>query len=151
MAGTGRVDGKATRGVPRAQEAGMNTSASMDMRPIQARRCDSLNYVAADPMPRDQAQSRRLHEPTQRITSIDPITGCDIQDLSARPYLVDGNVVMYFESEQTRQAYLDTPLDHPLRLPDNPTEEGVAERFKKFVPTDVAWAEAKPLVYSTDS
>ncbi len=87
----------------------------------------SLNYVAMDPMPRDQAQSSRLHEPEHLITSIDPITGRDIDDLAGRPYIVDGNMVIYFESEETRQAYLDTPMDHPLRLPDNPTEEGVAE------------------------
>jgi hypothetical protein len=34
---------------------------------------------------------------------------------------------MYFESEETRQAYLDTPVDHPFRLIDNPDGEGVDE------------------------
>ena len=90
-------------------------------------RFEYLNWVAVDPLPRDQTQSRRLHEPTQMITSIDPISGCDIEDLAGKPYIVDGDIVMYFESEATRQAYLDTPIDHPLRLPDNPTEEWVAE------------------------
>ena len=90
-------------------------------------RFEYLNWVAVDPLPRDQTQSRRLHEPTQMITSIDPITGCDIEDLAGKPYIVDGDIVMYFESEATRQAYLDTPIDHPVRLPDNPTEEWVAE------------------------
>jgi len=108
-----------------AQEADM--SNSMDMQGTTVRDYDSLNYVATDAMPRDQTQSRRLHEPEQLITTIDPITGRDIEDLTGRPYLVDGNVVMYFESRETRQAYLDTPIDHPLRLPDNPTEEWVAE------------------------
>lgn len=103
----------------------MNTS--MDMHASRVLGCDSLNYVATDPLPRDQTQSRRLHEPTQMLTSIDPISGCDIEDLAGHPYLVDGNIVMYFESEQTRQAYLDTPIDHPLRLPDNPIDEWVAE------------------------
>jgi hypothetical protein len=88
---------------------------------------DSLNYVGTDHEGRDQTQSRRLHEPEQMISTIDPITGRDIPDLEGKPYLVDGNLVIYFESEQTRQEYLDTPMDHPVRLPDNPTEEGIAE------------------------
>lgn len=40
---------------------------------------------------------------------------------------IDGNVVMYFESEETRRAYLDTPIDHPFHLIDNPYEDGEAE------------------------
>jgi hypothetical protein len=99
----------------------------MDKQVTTVRIYDSLNYVATDPMPRDQSQSRRLHQPEQLITTIDPISGRDIEDLAGQPYIVDGNVVMYFESRQTRQAYLDTPIDHPLRLPDNPNDEWVAE------------------------
>lgn len=103
------------------------SNSSMDTQVTTVRDYDSLNYVATDPMPRDQTQSRRVHEPEQMISSIDPISGCDIEDLAGRPYLVDGNIVMYFESEETRQAYLDTPIDHPLRLADNPVDEWVAE------------------------
>ncbi len=88
---------------------------------------DSLNYVGTDAVDRDQTQSRRLHEPTQMITTIDPITGQDIDDLEGRPYIVDGNIVIYFETEETRQQYLDMPIDHPLPLPDNPYEDGEAE------------------------
>lgn len=87
----------------------------------------AANYTGKDPLPRDAEPSRRLHEPAQLLTCIDPITGRDIGDLSGRPYLIDGNVVMYFESEETRQAYLDTPIDHPFRLVDNPYEDGEAE------------------------
>ena len=36
------------------------------------------NYIATDPLPRDQTQSLRLHEPSQMLTCIDPITGRDI-------------------------------------------------------------------------
>ena len=61
------------------------------------------------------------------LSSIDPITGRDIDDLSGHPYLINGNMTMYFESDETRQAYIDTPKDHPVHLPDNPTEEGYAE------------------------
>lgn len=85
------------------------------------------NYVATDPLPRDQTQSTRLHEPTQMLTNIDPITGRDIGDLAGHPRIVDGNVTMYFESEETRQAYIDTPIDHPFPLIDNPTDEGYDE------------------------
>jgi hypothetical protein len=101
--------------------------SSVEMENATVRVYDSLNYVAMDPLPRDQEQSRRLHEPKEMITTIDPITGRDIEDLAGKPYIVDGNVVMYFESEETRQAYLDTPTDHPVRLPDNPEDEWVAE------------------------
>lgn len=85
------------------------------------------NYVGTDPLPRDQTQSHRLHEPAQIVTSIDPISGRDIEDPSGHPYIVDGNVTMYFESEETRLEYLDTPIDHPFHLVDNPTGEGYDE------------------------
>jgi hypothetical protein len=88
---------------------------------------DSLNWAARDPLPRDREQSRRLHEPEKLMNTIDPITGRDIGDLTGRPYLVDGNVTMYFETEETRKVYLDMPTDHPFRLKDNPTGEGEAE------------------------
>ncbi len=88
---------------------------------------DSLAFVATDALPRDCEPSKRLHEPTQMISTIDPISGNDIEDLEGKPYIVDGNIVMYFESESTRQAYIDTPIDHPVPLPDNPVDEGWAE------------------------
>lgn len=85
------------------------------------------NYVATDPLPRDMEQSTRLHEPERIQSSIDPITGRDIDDLSVHPFIVDGNVTLYFESEETRQQYIDTPIDHPFHLVDNPTGEGYDE------------------------
>ena len=88
---------------------------------------NTLNYIGTDPLPRDQMQSTRLHEPGQMLTSIDPITGRDIEDLEGRLYIVDGNVTMYFESEVTRKIYQDMPTDHPFRLVDNPTDEGYDE------------------------
>ena len=88
---------------------------------------NALDYVGTDPLARDQGQSGRLHQPDMMITSIDPISGRDIDGLAGRPYIVDGNITIYFESEENRQAYIDTPMDHPLRLPDNPDEDWVAE------------------------
>jgi hypothetical protein len=77
-----------------------------------------LNWVATDALPRDQAQSHRIHEPEYRIGTIDPMTGEDIEDVTSHPSLVDGSLTIYFETEATRKAYLDLPIDHPsLHLP----------------------------------
>jgi hypothetical protein len=90
-------------------------------------RFDSSNYVGTESLPRDRTQSDRLHQPEQMLTCIDPISGRYIEDLAGHPFIIDGNVTMYFESEETRQEYLDTPMDHPFRLVDNPTDEGYDE------------------------
>lgn len=85
------------------------------------------NYIATDAMPRDQTQSLRLHEPAQILSSVDPITGRDIEDLTGHPFLIDGNVTLYFESEATKQEFIAMPTDHPFHLVDNPTGEGYDE------------------------
>lgn len=85
------------------------------------------NYIATDPLERDQTQSGRLHEPAQILSSIDPISGREIADLAGHTYLVDGNVTIYFETEATRQEFIDMPIDHPFHLVDNPTDEGYDE------------------------
>lgn len=74
---------------------------------------------------RDREQTHRLHEPTHIDTSIDPITGRDIiVDRESHPHIDDGNVTFYFESEHTRKAYLDLPVDHPVpKLPGKPSVE----------------------------
>jgi len=88
---------------------------------------DAPNYVAMGFLPRDSEQSHRLHEPERLLTNIDPITGNDIADYRQHPHHTDGNVTMYFETEETRQAYLDMPVDHPFPLIDNPDDEGIDE------------------------
>jgi YHS domain-containing protein len=85
------------------------------------------NYIATEPLARDKTQSDRLHEPAQILSSTDPITGLEIDDLTGHPYLVDGNVTMYFENEASRQEFMDMPIDHPFHLVDNPTDEGYDE------------------------
>lgn len=82
---------------------------------------------ADDFLQRDQEPSHNLHEPQSMISTIDPITGRDIGSVEGKPSIVDGNMTMYFESEQTRQAYIDTNKSHTLNLPDNSTEDGEAE------------------------
>jgi len=76
-------------------------------------RFEELNWVATAPLPRDQEQSHRLHEPDHLIGTIDPITGRDIEDVLSHPSLVDGNLTIYFESEETKAEYERTPFNHP--------------------------------------
>lgn len=84
----------------------------------------ALNWHATNSMPRDNEQSHRLHEPERMRNSIDPITGRDIENLADHPYLADGNLTIYFESNETRQAYVDTPFDHPFgKLPGTSAED----------------------------
>jgi hypothetical protein len=81
-------------------------------------RFEFLNWLSIDPLTRDQSQSRRIHEPEHLINTIDPMTGRDIDIVTSHPSLEDGNLTIYFETEGTRKAYLDMPLDHPnLHLP----------------------------------
>ena len=83
-----------------------------------------LNWLATDALPRDQAQSHRLHEPEHLINTIDPMTGHDIEDVTSHPFLVDGNLTVYFETEASRKAYQGMPLNHPnLRLPYEATDD----------------------------
>ncbi|MGB5474366.1 MAG: hypothetical protein WBQ78_12940 [Gammaproteobacteria bacterium] len=76
-------------------------------------RFEELNWVATSPLPRDQEQSHLLHQPDHMIGTIDPITGHDIGAVAGHPFIVDGKLTVYFETEQTRKAFLDTPLNHP--------------------------------------
>ena len=65
------------------------------------------------------------------ISTTDPITGRDIPDVTGHPHVVEGDhyhdLTIYFESEETREAYLNIPIEHPgsdlsINL-DNPTDE----------------------------
>jgi len=77
-------------------------------------RFGELNWVATTALPRDQEQSHRLREPEHLINTIDPITGHDIVDVKNHPSLEDGNLTIYFESEETMQAFLEMPVNHPF-------------------------------------
>jgi len=56
---------------------------------------------------------------THIISTTDPISGVNITDLSNRPFIVEGDkaidLTVYFESDATRQAYLDIPVELPER------------------------------------
>jgi hypothetical protein len=68
---------------------------------------------------------------THIISTVDPINGFDIIDVKNRPYLVEGDdtndLTIYFETEASRQAYLDIPVEHPeqdmSKTLSNPTGE----------------------------
>lgn len=75
------------------------------------------------------------HTIWHRIETTDPISFNDIDDPTGHPYVVEGdddhNLVIYFESEANRQAYLAIPVEHPtselsVNL-DNPTDDMVDE------------------------
>lgn len=69
------------------------------------------------------------------VSTTDPISFNDIEDPTGLPYVVEGdadhNVVIYFESQANRQAYLEIPVEHPTsELPlnlDNPTDDMIDE------------------------
>jgi hypothetical protein len=89
----------------------MNTQSATDRLAVAG--FEKLNWAGDSPLPRDQAQSHRLHEPDHLINTIDPITGHDITDVTRHPHLEDGNLTIYFESEQTMREFLNTPVNHP--------------------------------------
>ena len=90
----------------------MNSQKTLqDSPPI---RFEELNWVASSALPRDRGQSHRLHEPDHLIGTIDPMTGRDIINVTGHPSLVDGNLTIYFESEETKVAFEKMPLNHPF-------------------------------------
>lgn len=75
-------------------------------------------------MERDQEQSHRLHEPLSITSHTDQITGNDVMGAEDHPYIIDGILTVYFESEKTRSDYLSTPLNHPVsKLSNKPSPE----------------------------
>ena len=50
------------------------------------------------------------------VTTIDPVTGNKVTDLDQHPFIIEGQGVaamkIYFESEDTRQVYLQSLTDN---------------------------------------
>ena len=73
----------------------------------------------------------KIMNESHSISTTDPVTGFSIENPQAQPYLIEGtatnNLTIYFESDATRQAYIDIPIQHPeqgLRVTlDNPTDD----------------------------
>jgi len=59
-----------------------------------------------DVLPRDSGNCPEL-QGSQTISTIDPITCQDVGDIEGKPFLIDGDLILYFESELTRQRYLN--------------------------------------------
>ncbi|MCH7881427.1 MAG: hypothetical protein IIB69_07610 [Proteobacteria bacterium] len=55
---------------------------------------------------------------TYRIETTDPITGKTLDQLMDMPYVIEGNdedsLIIYFESKQNRDLYLEDPSGHKL-------------------------------------
>lgn len=52
-----------------------------------------------------------------RICTRDPISGNEVPNPESHPFILEGNgdnaLKIYFESEETKQVYLDIPVQHP--------------------------------------
>ncbi|MCG6870604.1 MAG: hypothetical protein LJE91_18295 [Gammaproteobacteria bacterium] len=64
-----------------------------------------------------------------RISTCDPITGQEIDDLEGKPYIVESgsseDLVIYFESDATKREFMNIPVEHPIDHHvnlDNPTD-----------------------------
>jgi hypothetical protein len=95
-----------------------------------ARKGASLNTKSAQVphanniMERDKEQSHRLHEPTSIHSHTDPVTGKDVVDRVGGPFIIDGILTAYFETNETRHVYLTSPFNHPvLKLGNKPSVE----------------------------
>lgn len=55
---------------------------------------------------------------TYRIETTDPVTGTSLKQLMDMPFVIESNdsdsLVIYFESEETRDIYLQNPERHKL-------------------------------------
>ena len=80
---------------------------------------NTLSLHATNIMQRDKEQSHRLHEPTSITNHTDPITGNDVMSEKNHPFVIDGTLKVYFDSDATRRTYLDMPFNHPLRKLNN--------------------------------
>ena len=71
------------------------------------------SLASKTPLPRAQEQSHLLHEPNSMISSIDPISGRDVMPMLGPPSLIDGILTIYFESEDVRTEFMNSPLTEP--------------------------------------
>ena len=54
----------------------------------------------------------------------DPITGKDVMERVGGPFIIDGILTAYFETDETRHINLTSPFNHPVpRLGNEPSIE----------------------------
>ena len=60
-----------------------------------------------------------------------PMPQRDISNVAGHPSVDDGELIIYFESEETKRRFMEIPVEHPEKdMPfslDNPTDECVDE------------------------
>jgi hypothetical protein len=49
-----------------------------------------------------------------RISTLDPISMNDVKDTETAPYVIDGDLKIYFESEENKKEYLGIPVHASL-------------------------------------
>ena len=66
------------------------------------------------------------------VETTDPITGNDVKDLAHAPFILDGELKIYFESENSKQEFLGIEVEHPgtdfEHNLDNPAAMGPGDR-----------------------
>ena len=66
-----------------------------------------------------------------RIVTSDPITGNSVSDLEHAPCVVEGDMKIYFESEESKREYTDIEVEHPgsdfEHNLDNPAAMGLGD------------------------
>ncbi len=72
-----------------------------------------FDWHATEILQRDKEQSHLLHEPKFRIMTTDPISGLDVDDYMSHCSLLDGNLTIYFETEENCNEYKKMPFNHP--------------------------------------
>lgn len=73
-----------------------------------------------------------IKEHVMRITTTDPISGADVKNPEAHPFVIEGQgegaLKIYFENEENRKVYLDIQTEHPgedfTTNLDNPSRMG---------------------------
>jgi YHS domain-containing protein len=83
-----------------------------------------FDWRPTETLQRDKEQSNLLHEPKFRIMTTDPISGHDVDDYMSHCSLLDGNLTIYFDTEENCKEYKSMPFDHPNQhLPFPATDE----------------------------
>lgn len=70
-----------------------------------------------------------------RLSTKDPISLCEVEELEGKPYVVEGSsqndLTIYFENEENRKIYEDIPVECPAkdfsRDIGNNVDEGIDE------------------------
>lgn len=66
-----------------------------------------------------------------RLSTTDPISLHDVNNLEGKPYLVEGtrynDLTIYFENEENRQAYKDIHVEYPAKDFDHDVGNNVDE------------------------